>query len=54
MAVERTLINTEVAIVGAGLVGLTAAIALFRFKMNAIPVILGCGVLGMLYGWLAI
>lgn len=39
---------------GACLIGLTAAIALFRFKMNAIPVILGCGVLGMLYGWLAI
>jgi chromate transporter len=31
------------------LIGLTALLALFRFRMGAVPVILGCGAAGLLY-----
>jgi chromate transporter len=31
------------------LIGLAALLALFRFKTSAVPVILGCGVAGLLY-----
>jgi chromate transporter len=29
------------------LIGLAAALALFRFKIGVIPVVLGCGLLGL-------
>jgi len=38
--------------ISAAVIGLLAATALFRFQANAIPVILGCGLLGVLHGWL--
>ncbi len=38
--------------ISAAVIGLLAATTLFRFQANAIPVILGCGLLGVLHGWL--
>jgi chromate transporter len=34
------------------LIGVAAALALFRFKLGVIPVVLGAGVAGMVYPWL--